>query len=39
MLCQVNEVLVVKHNKQFKSDSQRMSFLVQIGFSVYGVMV
>ncbi|OQK29685.1 hypothetical protein XE88_c11744 [Vibrio parahaemolyticus] len=27
------------HNKAFKADSQRMAFLVQIEFCVYGVMV
>lgn len=26
-------------NKAFKADSQRMAFSVQIGFSVYGIMV
>ncbi|HHX8502120.1 TPA: hypothetical protein ACVO33_004292 [Vibrio diabolicus] len=28
VLSQVNHVFVVKHNKQFKRDSQRLAFLV-----------
>ncbi|ASU24241.1 hypothetical protein CCZ37_17470 [Vibrio qinghaiensis] len=27
-----------KHNKQFKSDSARLAFLVWVKFSVYGVL-
>lgn len=30
---------MVKHNKVFKRDSQRLAFSVQIGFCVYGAIV
>jgi hypothetical protein len=39
VLSQVNHVFVVKHNKQFKSDSARSAILVWVGFSVYGVPI
>ncbi|ACY51433.1 hypothetical protein VEA_003273 [Vibrio antiquarius] len=34
VLSQVNHVFVVKHNKLFKSDSQRVAFLLCVTFSV-----
>nr|WP_321281191.1 hypothetical protein [uncultured Vibrio sp.] len=36
VLSQVNQLFAVKHNKQFKSDSARLAFLVWVEFSVYG---
>ncbi len=39
VLSQVNHVLVVKHNKQFNSDSQRSALSLQVEFSVYGAVV
>ncbi|EJB0393810.1 hypothetical protein MUJ57_001526 [Vibrio parahaemolyticus] len=38
VLSQVNHVFVVKHNKQFNSDSQRLAFSLQVEFSVYGAV-
>jgi len=38
VLSQVNHVFVVKHNKQFNSDSQRLALSLQVGFSVYGAV-
>ncbi len=32
-------MFVVKHNKQFKRDSQRSAFSVQVEFCVYGAIV
>ncbi|EGR3406337.1 hypothetical protein CGJ25_23860 [Vibrio parahaemolyticus] len=32
VLSQVNHVFVVKHNKQFKRDSQRLAFLLLLQF-------
>ncbi len=31
-------MVVVKHNKQFNSDSQRLAFSLRVEFSVYGAM-
>ncbi|EGU45682.1 hypothetical protein VIOR3934_17451 [Vibrio orientalis CIP 102891 = ATCC 33934] len=39
VLSQVNHVFVVKHNKQFNSDSQRLALSLQVEFSVYGAVV
>ncbi|GAB7231037.1 hypothetical protein VrSk94_47320 [Vibrio rotiferianus] len=39
VLSQVNQSFVVKHNKQFKSDSARSAILFWVGFSVYGVPI
>ncbi len=36
VLSQVNHVFVVKHNKQFNSDSQRLALSLRVEFSVYG---
>ncbi|EIT7141968.1 hypothetical protein L2761_004717 [Vibrio parahaemolyticus] len=38
VLSLVNHVFVVKHNKQFNSDSQRLAFSLRVEFSVYGVV-
>ncbi|MCI9706899.1 hypothetical protein JL850_23600 [Vibrio parahaemolyticus] len=38
VLSQVNHVFVVKHNKQFNSDSQRLALSLRVEFSVYGAM-
>ncbi|KIT48100.1 hypothetical protein H331_17465 [Vibrio parahaemolyticus 3644] len=38
VLSQVNHVFVVKHNKQFNSDSQRLALSLQVEFSVYGAV-
>ncbi|PMO35644.1 hypothetical protein BCT11_03120 [Vibrio sp. 10N.222.52.B12] len=34
VLSQLNHVFVVKHNKLFKSDSQRVAFLLCVAFGV-----
>ncbi|HFQ4951316.1 TPA: hypothetical protein ACGUO9_004376 [Vibrio vulnificus] len=39
VLSQVNHVFVVKHNKQFNSDSQRLAFSLRVEFGVYGAVV
>ncbi|EEX92112.1 hypothetical protein VIA_002756 [Vibrio orientalis CIP 102891 = ATCC 33934] len=39
VLSQLNHVFVVKHNKQFNSDSQRLALSLQVEFSVYGAVV
>ncbi|EPR5036604.1 hypothetical protein ACU6D0_004601 [Vibrio alginolyticus] len=39
VLSQVNHVFVVKHNKQFNSDSQRLALSLRVEFSVYGAVV
>ncbi|EMI4229831.1 hypothetical protein ABKZ05_003771 [Vibrio navarrensis] len=39
VLSQVNHVFVVKHNKQFNSDSQRLALSLQVEFSVYGAVL
>ncbi|EJT0555946.1 hypothetical protein [Vibrio vulnificus] len=39
VLSQVNHALVVKHNKQFNSDSQRLALSLRVEFSVYGAVV
>ncbi|MDE1341167.1 hypothetical protein [Vibrio aestuarianus] len=39
LLSQVNHVFVVKHNKQFNSDSQRLALSLRVEFSVYGAVV
>ncbi len=39
VLSQVNHVFVVKHNKQFNSDSQRLALSLQVDFSVYGAVL
>jgi len=39
VLSQLNQVFVVKHNKQFNSDSQRLPLSLQVEFSVYGTVV
>ncbi|WP_050778703.1 hypothetical protein [Vibrio orientalis] len=39
VLSQVNHVFVVKHNKQFNSDSQRLALSLRVAFSVYGAVV
>ncbi len=38
VLSQVNHVFVVKHNKQFNSDSQRLALALRVEFSVYGAV-
>ncbi|EPW4543210.1 hypothetical protein ACWLP4_004190 [Vibrio vulnificus] len=38
VLSQLNHVFVVKHNKQFNSDSQRLALSLQVEFSVYGAV-
>ncbi|WP_257983160.1 hypothetical protein [Vibrio parahaemolyticus] len=38
VLSQVNHVFVVKHNKQFNSDSQRLVLSLRVEFSVYGAV-
>ncbi len=38
VLSQVNHVFVVKHNKQFNSDSQRLALSLRVEFSVYGAV-
>ncbi len=38
VLSQVNYVFVVKHNKQFNSDSQRLALSLRVEFSVYGAV-
>ncbi|MGR5235295.1 hypothetical protein, partial [Vibrio rotiferianus] len=35
---QVNQSFVVKHNKQFNSDSQRLALSLRVEFSVYGAV-
>ncbi len=35
----ISLLLKSKHNKQFKSDSPRLAFLVCVWFSVYGVQI
>ncbi|MBG8946958.1 hypothetical protein F7O39_18345 [Vibrio cholerae] len=35
----MNQSFVVKHNKRFKTDSQRSAVLVRFRFSVYGVII
>ena len=39
VLSQSNHVFVVKHNKQFNSDSQRLALSLQVEFSVYGAVL
>ncbi|HAS8529038.1 TPA: hypothetical protein I7769_21435 [Vibrio vulnificus] len=39
VLSQVNHMFVVKHNKQFNSDSQRLALSLQVELSVYGAVV
>lgn len=39
VLYQLNHVFVVKHNKQFNSDSQRLALSLQVEFSVYGAVL
>ncbi|EKK9975554.1 hypothetical protein V4F45_004685 [Vibrio parahaemolyticus] len=39
VLSQVNHAFVVKHNKQFNSDSQRLALSLQVEFSVYGAVL
>ncbi|EJG1290277.1 hypothetical protein CUX31_RS00040 [Vibrio parahaemolyticus] len=39
VLSQLNHEFVVKHNKQFNSDSQRLALSLQVEFSVYGAVV
>lgn len=39
VLSQLNHVFVVKHNKQFNSDSQRLALSLQVEFSVYGAVL
>lgn len=39
VLSQVNHAFVVKHNKQFNSDSQRLALSLRVEFSVYGAVV
>ncbi len=38
VLSQVNHVFVVKHNKQFNSDSQRLALSLRVDLSVYSVV-
>ncbi|EPN5005048.1 hypothetical protein [Vibrio parahaemolyticus] len=38
VLSQLNHVLVVKHNKQFNSDSQRLVLSLRVELSVYGAV-
>jgi len=35
---QLNHVFVVKHNKQFNSDSQRLALSLRVEFCVYGAV-
>ncbi|WP_229613477.1 hypothetical protein [Vibrio parahaemolyticus] len=39
VLSQVNHAVVVKHNKQFNSDSQSLALSLRVEFSVYGAVV
>ncbi len=39
VLSQLNHVFVVKHNKQFNSDSQRLALSLRVELSVYGAVV
>ncbi|EMB7846545.1 hypothetical protein VAB77_004506 [Vibrio vulnificus] len=39
VLSQLNHVFVVKHNKQFNSDSQRLALSLRVEFSVYGAVL
>ncbi|WP_334683469.1 hypothetical protein [Vibrio europaeus] len=39
VLSQLNHVFVVKYNKQFNSDSQRLALSLQVEFSVYGAVL
>nr|WP_216611345.1 hypothetical protein [Vibrio jasicida] len=39
VLSQLNHVFVVKHNKQFNSDSQRLALSFQVELSVYGAVL
>ncbi|EGU46085.1 hypothetical protein VIOR3934_21426 [Vibrio orientalis CIP 102891 = ATCC 33934] len=39
VLSQVNHAFVVKHNKQFNSDSQRLALSLRVEFSVYGAVI
>ncbi len=39
LLSQLNHVFVVKHNKQFNSDSQRLALSLRVEFRVYGAVV
>ncbi|WP_269043013.1 hypothetical protein [Vibrio diabolicus] len=39
VLSQVNQSFVVKHNKQFNSDSQRLALSLRVELSVYGAVV
>ncbi|MDE1326980.1 hypothetical protein L9W97_17775 [Vibrio aestuarianus] len=38
VLSQVNHMFVVKHNKQFNSDSQRLALSLRVELSVYGAV-
>ncbi|EGQ7900834.1 hypothetical protein V7962_004635, partial [Vibrio parahaemolyticus] len=38
VLSQVNHAFVVKHNKQFNSDSQRLALSLRVELSVYGAV-
>ncbi|WP_219583720.1 hypothetical protein, partial [Vibrio parahaemolyticus] len=38
VLSQINHMFVVKHNKQFNSDSQRLALSLRVEFSVYGAV-
>ncbi|HFQ5168024.1 TPA: hypothetical protein ACGUWI_004308 [Vibrio vulnificus] len=38
VLSQLNQSFVVKHNKQFNSDSQRLALSLRVEFSVYGAV-
>ncbi|WP_273990674.1 hypothetical protein, partial [Vibrio parahaemolyticus] len=38
VLSQVNHIFVVKHNKQFNSDSQRLAVSLRVEFCVYGAV-
>ena len=38
VLSQLNHVFVVKHNKQFNSDSQRLALSLRVELSVYGAV-
>ncbi|AKU54675.1 hypothetical protein FORC18_1118 [Vibrio parahaemolyticus] len=38
VLSQLSQSLVVKHNKQFNSDSQRLALSLRVGFCVYGAV-
>ncbi|HAT8558551.1 TPA: hypothetical protein I7221_21550 [Vibrio vulnificus] len=39
VLSQLNHVFVVKHNKQFNSDSQRLALSLRVELSVNGAVV